>query len=728
MKVKKYYKDIDLIRLFSCIAVLFYHLNILKGGYLAVCTFFVISGYFSYISLFKKGKLSLKDYYKNRFIKLYIPLIIVVFTTIAVISFFPSINWFNLKMETSSVLLSYNNFWQLSANVDYFQRYSTSPFMHFWYISILFQFDLIFPFIFMFFKKVEKITSKYFVSALSIIISIALALYFYFISLNNDLLLAYYNTFSRLFSLFFGVSLGLAHSYFGNIVPSYIKKNSIKNIAIIMYLFLLIYLFIYVDSSFKYYALSMIAVSLVSCRLIEYATIDSDSHINIFNKIIKSLSSISYEIYLIQYPIIFLFQSLELTGLEYIIILITILLSYLLNYALKSKSKNIIKYMLILIFTVISCYGGYIYVTSVDYTKELKELENQLSINQKLVEENQKKYIEELSKEKEDWNQKLEELKKDKSKLKDVVTNTYITGIGDSVMLGAINNLYDTFSNGYFDAKISRTDWQVSPIVNDLKSKNILGDVILINLGSNGDCSDSCKDKMIEDIGDRKIFWLNTTNSVNFNNKLKKLEEKYSNIHIIDWKSISNGHKEYFYADGIHLTEKGKVAYTNAIYDSIYNFYLDKIEASINEVTNEYEEKYKNRVSFYGNDLLLNIFDYIDIKDASYSINKDYNFEVLKEELSDVIKNKGLNYKVVLVFDKSFKLSTEEYNEIINMLSNYKIYIVLVSDIDIDKSKIYTIDFYKEIDNHPEYLMKDKVHLSDEGNKKLNELIVDSIK
>ena len=124
MEVKKYYKDIDLIRLFSCIAVLLYHLNILNGGYLAVCIFFVISGYLSCVSLFKKNKISLKDYYKNRLIKLYLPLLVVVFVSISIISLFPSINWFNLKNETTSVLLSYNNFWQLSANLDYFQRHT----------------------------------------------------------------------------------------------------------------------------------------------------------------------------------------------------------------------------------------------------------------------------------------------------------------------------------------------------------------------------------------------------------------------------------------------------------------------------------------------------------------------------------------------------------------------------------------------------------------------------
>ena len=199
MEVKKYYKDIDLIRLFSCIAVLLYHLNILNGGYLAVCIFFVISGYLSCVSLFKKNKISLKDYYKNRLIKLYLPLLVVVFASISIISLFPSINWFNLKNETTSVLLSYNNFWQLSANLDYFQRHTSSPFMHFWYISILFQFDLVFPFIYMFIRKIESKTNKYFVCALSIIVSIASTIYFYIVSLNGNVMFTYYNTFSRIF-------------------------------------------------------------------------------------------------------------------------------------------------------------------------------------------------------------------------------------------------------------------------------------------------------------------------------------------------------------------------------------------------------------------------------------------------------------------------------------------------------------------------------------------------
>ena len=58
---RDYYKRIDLIRLISCIAVLLYHLDILKGGYLAVCTFFVMTGYLSVVSLKNKENSSRLD-------------------------------------------------------------------------------------------------------------------------------------------------------------------------------------------------------------------------------------------------------------------------------------------------------------------------------------------------------------------------------------------------------------------------------------------------------------------------------------------------------------------------------------------------------------------------------------------------------------------------------------------------------------------------------------------
>lgn len=118
---KVYYRYLDIIRAFFCVAILFYHLDIIKGGYLAVCSFFALSGYLSVISSMRKDNFSLKDFYISRIKKIYLPLVVVVFLSISAISLFDII-WLNLKPETTSVLLGFNNFWQLSVNLDYFAQ------------------------------------------------------------------------------------------------------------------------------------------------------------------------------------------------------------------------------------------------------------------------------------------------------------------------------------------------------------------------------------------------------------------------------------------------------------------------------------------------------------------------------------------------------------------------------------------------------------------------------
>ena len=78
-------------------------------------------------------------------------------------------------------------------------------------------------------------------------------------------------------------------------------------------------------------------------------------------------------------------------------------------------------------------------------------------------------YVEKLKKQEEEWAAVIKDLENDESKLKEVVENIPVVGIGDSVMLGAVENLYKQFPNGYFDAAISRTAY----VVNDIDPVNI---------------------------------------------------------------------------------------------------------------------------------------------------------------------------------------------------------------------------------------------------------------
>ena len=734
---EKYYNNIDLLRLLSCIAILLYHLNILKGGYLAVCAFFVLTSYLSCISAFKKEKLSLKDYYLKRLTKLYLPLVIVTFASIAVISLFPNITWFNLKPETTSVLLGYNNFWQLNANLDYFARHINSPFMHLWYIAILIQFDLVFPLIFIPLRKLGDKTKKIVPCIITAILTITATIYFYIMSTTQSMMITYYDTFTRVFSLLFGLTLGFIHTYYKSLIPT-IKQKPYKSIVLTIYILLLLIQFIIIDSKSPYFALSMTLVTIITGRIIAYATISSKEKLNVKDKVIKSLSDISYEVYLVQYPIIFIFQYLTITSnLKLpLTIILTILISYLLHFALtKPKKSKLLKYLLLIIFFSISCYGAWKYYLAEDHTAEMNRLKEQLAENEKMIEASKEKYAQTLKQEQENWAQQLANLENGQNNLNDVVTNVPIVGVGDSVMLGAVSNLQSQFPNGYFDAKVSRTAWKVAPILKDLAAKNMLGNPIVLNLGANGDCSKYCKDEIMAVASGRQVYWLHTTNNPSANAILFSLAENYPNLHVSYWANISKGHSEYFYADGIHLTPSGRGVYTKVIYDAIYQEYLKEYQAKKESIINEHEQKQKNKISFYGNTLLLNSFDYLekDFASANFIINKDYTYKSLNKELKASIENNKLTHKIVLAFDNTTNIKTTDYEQLVELCKDNELYIVATNTTVANLTKknysnLTIIDFTKELKRRPDYFMADGKHLSDKGNKALSKFLKEQIK
>lgn len=730
----KHFKYIDILRIFSCIMIFLYHLNMLKGGFLAVSIFFVISGYLSTIKLFKKEKISFKEFYLNKLFRLYLPMLIVVFVSIGVIKLFLDVNWFNLKPEVTSIMLGYNNFWQIMTNMDYFRSGLESPFIHLWYMAILMQFDLVFPFIFLLLKKIGDKINKIIPITITLVISLLGGAYFYYSGINNDILFTYYNTFTRMFALFSGVTLGFIHHYYGNLVPSKIKDSNLKKYIFYAYLVILLLLCIFISPGSKYIYLSMIITTLLGVRITEYATLMINNWANTtkLDNVINYISSISYEIYLIEYVIIYLFEHIDWNRyLElFLIIIITILLSILLHFMTtnKDKKKHNMKCLLSFMCLWILLYGIYEFIIAKDYTNDINDLKKQLEENEILIKDSKDNYALKLKEDKETWEKELASIEEDESKLDEIVTNLPVVGIGDSVLLGAVNNLYNRFPNGYFDGKVSRTAWGINDILLTLKNNNVLGNPIIFNLGTNGDCSLECKEEILRTCEDRDIFWINTVNLTDVNVRLNNLASSHSNLHIIDWYSISRGHNEYFTYDGIHLTNEGRKVYTDTIYNAIYNIYKEKYIEKKNNMINKHDEEIKSKISFYGNDLLLNAFNNIktNFTNANYITNKDFNYNSLKKEIKKEIKDNTLNHNVVFLFDNSVNISKKEYNNLIKLCDGHNIYIIStdkkLSNIKFDYENVRYINVYSEIKDL-NYLTPDNIHLNKEGNEYLGNLL-----
>lgn len=725
---RKYHKYLDVIRVFFCLAIFLYHLGILKGGYLAVCSFFALSGYLSCISAIKKDKFSIKEFYISRLKKVYLPLIIVVFLSVGTISFFNNINWLNLKPETTSVILGYNNFWQLSVNLDYFAHHIDSPFMHLWYVSILLQFELVFPFIFIILKKIGNKINKRLPILITFILSIISFIYFCYMSLHNNLMVAYYNSFARCFSILFGMMVGFIHGYYKPIGTNRFKNKEKQ--VILFYLVLLFILFVIVVPSGKLFEIGMILSTLFTLRLIDYSLVIKDDVITTRTRLINYLSNISYEVFLIQYPVIYISQYINmLCFIKYILIIIlTISISAIIHYLLKfRKNKRVLKLIIGILVIAFCFYGEYVYYNTLDHTQEMKQLEEELAKQATDISARQEEYQKEYEEAAKQLEESLKNLDSSKENLDSVIGNLPIVGVGDSVMLGAVDSLYDLFPKGYFDAKISRTAYAAIDILNDLKNNNLLGDYVVLHLGTNGDSSTKTKDEILNILGDRDIFWVTVTNDeeVHFNDKIKDYASNYDNVHVIDWYTESLGHSEYFYADGIHLTTKGRKAYAEVVYNAIYNTVLEKLEKEESDLINEHENMSKNKITFYGNDLLVNDFSNLSnsFSNAIFNIKEGYSYDELIKDLNSSISNNSLTNTLVFAFDSSVDIN---YDKLLELCNGKKVYIVTMKKLDLSNATI--IDLSSELSSNSSYLMSDGIHLSDSGNKLLNKLLVDNIK
>ena len=602
MEIKKtYYRRLDVIRIISCILVLLYHLNILKGGYLAVCTFFTLSGYLVCMSALRKEEFSIREYYINRLKKIYLPLIVVVFITVIISKLNPFLGWMNLKKETISVIFGYNNFWQLSANLDYFTRNINSPFTHLWYISILMQFDLIFPIIFVILRKIDQKARDNISTAIVLLLMLVTTGIFCYMSKTQDIMRVYYSTIARSFSIIFGIYLALIHNEY-KIRFSRISENH-NTLIFTIYALLLIGMCIFVPNQSNNYAIYMILTTFITTRLIKFSLIQKNHRIEKKDNIINVLARCTYEIYLVQYPVIYFMKGISMDdNLKLLIIIgITIIISYLIHFLIDMKDKNkFSKIIRIIILTAIITAGSLVVITEPDNTAEMKELEDRLNENSKIMEERNQNYIDNTQKEdntvhsntivvgldnkniKNNTTNSTEQktlTEEDEKNIEEKVKKLPVVGIGDSVMLDAINVFYKKFPNGYFDGKISRSLSAAKDVVKKLKKQGKLGNTLILCLATNGDYSNKINKDFMELVGDREIYWVNAVGADDpkFNEKFKKFAADYPNIHIVEWDVEAKKHPEYFYSDKVHMKPgKGMEAYVDCIYQAIYNNYLEK--------------------------------------------------------------------------------------------------------------------------------------------------------
>ncbi|MEX1255647.1 MAG: acyltransferase family protein [Dehalococcoidia bacterium] len=146
----------------------------------------------------------------------------------------------------------------------------------------------------------------------------------------------------------------------------------------------------------------------------------------------------------------------------------------------------------------------------------------------------------------------------------------HATAIGDSVMLGAVDQLSGAVGGISIDAALDR---QVSAGIDLLrfwKASGQLGDTVIVHLGTNGTFSADQFDEMMQVLSDRGlVVFINVRVPRDWeaqnNDVLADGVSRYPNARLVDWHAWSATRRDLFYDDATHVKPAGADLYAALI-------------------------------------------------------------------------------------------------------------------------------------------------------------------
>jgi peptidoglycan/LPS O-acetylase OafA/YrhL len=140
---------------------------------------------------------------------------------------------------------------------------------------------------------------------------------------------------------------------------------------------------------------------------------------------------------------------------------------------------------------------------------------------------------------------------------------------GDSVILGIKSALSESYPVGLVNARVGRQAPELLAEINRDISEAPTGPVVL-NMGNNNALTEDQVVRVLEALQDQsKVILVNTAVPrpwrVQNNDLISQVSARFSNVTVIDWARISEGHPEYFAPDGVHLVPTGVAIYVAEI-------------------------------------------------------------------------------------------------------------------------------------------------------------------
>lgn len=624
----RYMPGLDGLRALAVLSVIAYHLNFpwASGGFLGVTVFFVLSGYLITDLLIAEWsinkKIDLKNFWIRRAKRLLPGMFTLLLVVIATVSIFQPSLITSLKQDSIAAVFYYSNWWYIFHDLSYFESFGPPSLLnHFWSLAVEEQFYILWPIIILVGLRFMKRKSLLFLVTIAgaIISTLLMALLF---EPGSDPSRVYYGTDTRAFSLLIGAALAmmwpsrkLSHKISAS---SRISLDITGLFGLLMFLFMIWKTnqydgFLYEGGMF----LLSISTAMLIAALAHPASIMGRA---LAMRPLKWIGLRSYGVYLWHFPVIILFtpkiDTGEISFIRTVFQLILIFGLAALSYKyiedpirkgkleliwrkvrsgqLKMKDicfKHLVVISSFILLIAISSFGisSLPGANGAKASSEIEAIQNLPKQSSQIVEKDEikpKPHKPPIVDRDEHTSKPNQHSNIGHSTNKPVTNNNKntaikkkqsITIIGDSVVINAIPYLQKSYPTLKADAKIGRQFTEAPNIIQQLQKSNSLGNVVIIELGTNGAFTKKQMISVIESLGDRNILFVNTRVPRQWesivNKNLKEVSSNFSkNTKVVDWYKASANHNSYFESDGVHLKPEGAKVYASLIKNTIESF------------------------------------------------------------------------------------------------------------------------------------------------------------
>ena len=301
MRSLQYRPEIDGLRAISVISVVLYHFDIsaVKGGFIGVDVFFVISGYLITGIIAKSiagNSLTIKDFYVRR-IKRIIPayFAMVAATLIAGIIFLIPTDLINLSKSAISTALFFSNIYFWISSGDYFATPAENqPLLHMWSLSVEEQFYIFFPIILSVLMRFFQIRIVHIALLFGLIFSFFLSVW----AVENAHVAAFFLLPSRAWELLIGSVLAM------RIIPQ-IQLTPVNEVIGLLGIGLIMLSVFFIDTTTPFPGFGALAPCFGAAMVI----FANNKHLTFSGKLLSNpvlvfFGLISYSLYLWHWPIV----------------------------------------------------------------------------------------------------------------------------------------------------------------------------------------------------------------------------------------------------------------------------------------------------------------------------------------------------------------------------------------------------------------------------------------